>query len=232
MGRARRGVHGSADDGARRDDRERRAALDAARPWLLAGEPGVGDRCLPDRVRQLPAAGGTARRPTRPQADVPHRAGRVHARLGGVRDRRRSGRIDRGPVHPGARWRPRIGGGAGPADHGVSEAVGPRDRDERVHVHRLERRIDRPARRRRAHAVAELALDLLHQRADRDRDVRARKGADQRDRAHRRRPGRRRPRRGARDRVADARRLRDRQGHRIRLALGRIRSASARCRWH
>ena len=79
----------------------------------------------------------------------------------------------------------------------VSAAVGAGDRDERVHVHPRRRRFARAARRRRAHAVGRLALDLLHQRADRDRDLRARIGADQRDRAPRARARRRRGRRGA-----------------------------------
>ena len=185
VGGARGRVHGAADDGAGRDDRERRVALDAARPRLLAGQPGVGAGRVHDRVRQLPAAGRTPGRPARAQADVPHRRGDVHAGFGGVWAGERSARADRGPVRPGTGRRDRVGGGAGPARHRVSAAVRAGDRDERVHVHPRRRRLARAARRRRAHAVGRLALDLLHQRADRDRDLRARIGADQRDRAPR-----------------------------------------------
>ena len=111
--------------------------------------------------------------------------GDVHAGFGGVWDGGRSARVDRGAVRPGTGRRSGLGGGAGVAGHGLSAAVGAGDRDERVHVHPRRRRFARAARRWRAHADGRLALDLLHQRADRDRDLRARIGADQRDRASR-----------------------------------------------
>ena len=188
MGCAGRRLPRPADDGARRDDRERRAALDAARSRLLPGQPGLGHRRLHDRVRQLPAAGGPPRRPPRPQTDVLDRAGDLHGRLGGVRHRRQPGGSDRRPVRSGSRRRGGVGCGAGAAGDRVPEAVRARDRDERLYVHRLERRLDRAARRRRAHAGRQLALDLLHQRADRDHRVHARTRADHRDRASGRRP--------------------------------------------
>ena len=231
MGRARGRLHGPADDGARRDDRERRAALDAARPRLLAGQPGLGDRRLHDRVRQLPPAGGTARRPARPQADVPDRPGRVHARVGGVRRGRQPGLADRRALRPGSRRRGGLGGGAGAAGHRVLRAARARDRDERLHLHHCQRRLDRAARRRRPHPGGQLALDLLHQRPDRHPDLRPRAVPDQRDHSDRPRTWHRRGRLAARHRRADAGRLRNRQGDRVRLAVGphaRLRRSGAR----
>ena len=51
LGRAGRRMPRTADGGARRDDRERRAAADAGRPPLLPGEPHLGGRRLHDRLR-------------------------------------------------------------------------------------------------------------------------------------------------------------------------------------
>ena len=45
--------------------------------------------------------------------------------------------------------------------------------DRRLRLRRLRRRLDRPARRRRADAVDQLALDLLREHPDRDRHRRA-----------------------------------------------------------
>ena len=65
LGRARRRLPRAADDRARRDDRERRAALDPARPRLQPGEPDLGRQRLPGHVRQ-PAAAGRAGSATSP----------------------------------------------------------------------------------------------------------------------------------------------------------------------
>ena len=220
LDRARRAVPRPADDGPRRDDRERRAALHPARPALLPGQPHVGDRRLPDHLRRLPAARRPGRRPDRAQARVPDRARPVHRRVGAVRDRQQPGAADRRPPAAGSRRRGRLE--RDPGDHrdrvpGQGRA-GQGDGPVRVRVRR--RRLDRPARRRRADAVARLALDLLRQRADRRARVPARIGADRGERGHR--PRRRRGRaRLDPDHARDhARRLRDRQVDRIRAALG------------
>ena len=60
LDRPLRALRGHADDRARRDRRERRAALDPGRPRLLAVEPGLGRERLPDRVRRPAAAGRAA----------------------------------------------------------------------------------------------------------------------------------------------------------------------------
>ena len=69
-------VHGR----ARRDDRERRAALDPARAALLALEPAVGGQRLHADVRRLPAARRPGGRPARAQATVRRRASRCSRR--------------------------------------------------------------------------------------------------------------------------------------------------------
>src|SRR6266498_112975 len=78
----RRAVHGC--PGHR--DRERRVALDQARPRLLPGEPPVGDQRLRTRLRRLPPARRTGGRPARAPAHLPGRRGRVHGRLVPRRD--------------------------------------------------------------------------------------------------------------------------------------------------
>ena len=72
-------------------------------------------------------------------------------------------------------------------------------------------RVDRPAGRRRADRGADLALDLLRQRADRCRRLGAGHAAARAGARPRPARGRRRARRRARDRRADARRLHDRR---------------------
>ena len=96
--------------------------------------------------------------------------------------------------------------------------AGQSDGPVRVRVRR--RRLDRPARRRRADAVAGLALDLLRQRPDRSARVRARLDADRGERGHRPRRRRRRARLGADHAGDDARRVRDREVERLRPVLG------------
>src|SRR5205807_1176652 len=48
------------DDRPRHDDRERGAAVDQERSGLLAGQPGVGRECLPDRLCRRLTAGRPA----------------------------------------------------------------------------------------------------------------------------------------------------------------------------
>ena len=74
--------HRAAARGARRDDREHRAAVRPARPRLLRRLPPVGDHRLRARVRQPAAARRAHRRPLRPQVDVHRRAARLRRRIG------------------------------------------------------------------------------------------------------------------------------------------------------
>ena len=95
--------------------------------------------------------------------------------------------------------------------------------DRRVRVRRLRRRLRRPARRRRDHAVDRLALDLLREHPHRHRNRRVRHAPARARRRHRPQRGRRHARRDPDHRRADARRLHDRQARR-RRRLGRGRT--------
>ena len=80
--------------------------------------------------------------------------------------------------------------------------------------------LDRPAGRRRADPVDQLALDLLRQHPDRDRRGAGRDAPDREGQGRGPRPRRRLPRRGPDHGLPDARRLHDRQaGRRHRLDL-------------
>ena len=129
------------------------------------------------------------------------------------------GDADRRALRAGDRRRRRLGGDPRDHRHRVPRESRAGEGDGHVRVRLRRGRLDRAARRRRADAVAELALDLLRERADRRGHVRARLRADRGEPGHR--PRRRRRRRRvdpdhARD---DARRLRDRKVDRIRPAL-------------
>ena len=106
----------------------------------------------------------------------------------------------------------------------VSEFPGTRDRAKAMSVYMF---VGGRAAARRACSlgglltdVARLALDLLHQPADRPRHAAARPRVHRRERGDRARRRRRRARRDAGDGRADARRLRDRRLGRPRLGLG------------
>ena len=198
-------------------------------------EPRVGRQRLPDRVRRPAAAGRPPRRPDRAPAHLPRRRRAVHARLGAVRRWRRAQ-----TVLVAARFVQGIGGAMtsavilGHDRDDVPRAARAGQGDRRVRVRRLGGRLCRAARRRRADAVDQLALDLLREHADRHRHDRVRGAAPAGARpGHRLRRGRRRPGRGADHERADARRLHDRQAGR-RKGLGRLRarccSAAARSR--
>ena len=107
--------------------------------------------------------------------------------------------------------------------------------DRRLRLRRLRRRLDRPAARRRAHRRDQLALDLLHQRADRHRHRAARAAATStpaRASGSARAPTSRV--RCCSPRGADARRLHDPRRHRAgwgspqTLGLGAVSLAAAR----
>ena len=86
---AGRRLHGDVHAAARHHDRERRAAVDRARPRRRPRRPAVGRRRLRAHARGAAADGRLARRPRRPPARVPDRPRRLHRRLGAVRARRR-----------------------------------------------------------------------------------------------------------------------------------------------
>ena len=83
-----RRLHGDVHAAARHHDRERRAALDRARPRRRPHRPAVGDRRLRAHARRAAADGRLARRPGRPPARVRDRPRHLHRRLGAVRARR------------------------------------------------------------------------------------------------------------------------------------------------
>ena len=144
------------------------------RPALLAVEPGVGRQRVPDRVRRPAAAGRPARRPDRAPPHLPRRADGVHVGVAGVRPRRQPGAADRRAVRPGHRRRDDLRGDPRHDRDDVPEAVRAGQGDRRLQLRGRGRRRDRSARRRRPDAGDQLALDLLRQRADRDRHRRLR----------------------------------------------------------
>ena len=166
---ALRALRRHADDRARRDDRERRAALDPGRPRLLAEQPRLGRQRLPDRLRRPAAARRPHRRPDRPAPHLPDRPRRLHRRLAAVRGRPDAGDADRRALRPGRRRRADLGRDPRDDRDDVPRAARAGEGDRRLRLRRLRRRLDRPAGRRRPDRGDQLALDLLHQPADRHR---------------------------------------------------------------
>ena len=73
------------------------------------------------------------------------------------------------PLRPGRRRRDDLRRDPRDDRDDVPGAAGAGEGDRRLQLRRLGRRLDRPARRRRADPGDQLALDLLHQHPDRDR---------------------------------------------------------------
>ena len=178
LDRPGRAVPGPADDRARRDHRQRRPAVNPARPALHPAEPDLGDERLPDHVRRLPAARRPDGRPGGPEEGFPRRPGAVHGGVDAVRCVGQSDDADRRAPAAGHRRGDRVERDPRDHRHRVSRRGRAGARDGRVRVRLRGRRLDRPARRGRAHAVAQLALDLLRQRPRRGARVCARVGAD------------------------------------------------------
>ena len=84
-------VHGA----GRRDDRQRRRAVDPRRPAHHRGRARARHRRLPDRLRGPAHHRRAARADPRLPARVPARRGRLHRRLAAVRPRARPDRADR-----------------------------------------------------------------------------------------------------------------------------------------
>ena len=143
-----------------------------------------------------------------------------------VRALRQPGDADRGALRPGRRRRAELRRDPRHDRDDVPQAGRAGEGDRHLQLRRLRGRLDRPAGRRRADPGARLALDLLRQRADRRSprwSSRARLLEPEAGLGLQRR--RRRPRRGARDRRADARRLHDRR----RALVAARRAGRRRC---
>ena len=166
-----------------------------------------------------------------PQDRVPCRPRRLHRGVAAVRRGAEPGSARRRPLHPGRGGRDDVCGDPRNDRHDVPRTAGAGEGDRRLRLRGLRRRIDRPARRRRAHRVDQLALDLLHQHPDRDRHRAPGSPPARRRGGHRLRRGRRHPRRRADHQLADARRVHHRRPRRPRTAGARAaRSGSARSR--
>ena len=150
---------------ARPDDRVHRAADDRRRPQGRLAHR-LGHHRVPARHHGVHAAVGQARRPVRPEGLLPGRDRHLPDRLDPVRPQHVHVRAHRVPRDAGAGRRRPDGRRAG---HRRRHRLAPRARQVRGPVRRGLRpgQRDRPAARRRLRGQPDLALDLLHQRADR-----------------------------------------------------------------
>ena len=217
-----RAVHGR----ARRDGRERRAAVDPARPRLLAGRPAVGDQRLHARVRRLPAARRPRRRPRSAASGCSSRAwSSSRSPRCSTGSRRSAGMLIAARGAAGPRRRARLPRRAVDHHDDVRRGRGAHEGARRLERDRGRRRRLRPAARRHPHRPAVVGVDLLRQRADRHRRGRCSRCATCPESRAPDRPDSVRPRRrGHRDRRPHRARLRDRQGAGVRLGLGAARS--------
>ena len=129
----------------------------------------MGRERLSADLRRLPAPRRAARRSLRPPAPVPDRDRALHARFARVRPLEQPGSADRGARGAGPRRRCRLRRLASAHDDALHRAGRAREGDGHLRLRRLGRRLDRRAARRRAYRLAQLALDLPRQRADRHR---------------------------------------------------------------
>ena len=185
LDRSLRALRGDADDRARRHRGQRRAAVDPGRSGLLAVEPGVGRERLSDRFRRPAAALRALRRHPRPQERLPGRPRRLHGRLAAVRRGAEPGAARRGALHPGRRRRDDVRRDPRHDRDDVPRAARAGEGDRHLRVRRFRRRVDRPARGRRADRVDQLALDLLRQHPDRHRHGGPRRAAARAGQGHR-----------------------------------------------
>ena len=154
---------------ARRDHRQRRAAVDPRRPRLQRDDAGLGRQRLPAHLRRLPPPRRPARRPVRPSPRLPGRHRRLHRRLARLRPGDRASAARDRARRAGHRRRDRRRGRARPADAPVHRGRRARQGDGRVRLRLRRRRLDRRAARRRPHRRLRLALGLPRQPADRRR---------------------------------------------------------------
>ena len=159
-----RAVH----DHARQHRRERGAAVDAAVASHVAVGARVGGGRLRVDVRRVHAHGRQARRLRRSPADLHGRPRRLHRGESRVRSRPERRLPDRSARRAGPG---RCADEPGDAldHHGHVPAARARQGDRHLGGRVRDGACDRPARRRTAHRARQLELDLLHQRAGRDR---------------------------------------------------------------
>ena len=220
-------LHGPSDGGARRDDREHRAACHPPLAGLLAGRAAVDGRRVHPRAGKPAHAGRFHRRPRRAQARVPARLAGVLARFASVRACADAGCADRRPGASGDRRLDAEPGGD--VDHPQrvrrSGRAGPRDRRLRGDV-RAQHRARACARRhacRRRRLAGRLPRERAGRRAGGPRHPPVRARVACRAAA----PGRsRRP--APRDRRPGIAHVRDHRGARPRLGLDRHRGGTRR----
>ena len=190
----------------------------------------MGGQLVHAHVRRLPPPRRTGRRPARAQAGLPRGRRRLHGRFVPERDRRLLDVADPGARPPGLRRRAHRSRRALDPDDDVRRGRGPDEGARRVGGDRHRWRRGRPAARRDPRRPVLLAVDLLRQRARRDRHVHRVAHLRARVTRRRRAPELRRPGRGHGDRGTDRARLRDRErpegGLDVRhdVALGRARA--------
>ena len=173
LARALRALPRGHHDRPRRDDRERRLAVDSRRPRVLAGLAGLGRERLPPHLRRLPASGRPARGSVRAPAALSHRDLGLHCRFARVRARHLADIPHRRARGSGPRRRHRLRRRA-LADHDhVHRARRTCEGDGRRRLRALRRRDCRRAPRRHPHGPLELALDLSRQHPRRRRRLRA-----------------------------------------------------------
>ena len=207
--RLSRAVHGR----PRQPDRHGRASLDPHRPRRVPAAARVDRQRLHPRLRRHAHPRRRARRPLRPQADLPRRARALHRveRRRGARARRRRARRRAGAA--GRRRRDRRAAHADAARRGVPGRAA-RRRARHLVRHQRHGHRARPARRRRGRRRPLVAVDLLDQRPARRRPAPARRRLPARE------PRRGDPARPPRRRARDGRPVRPRVRPRPRSGRG------------
>ena len=212
---------------------------DQDRPPLQPGEPPVGRDGLLDPLRRRAPARRPHGRPARAPAAVHGRPRALHGQLAAGRARLVGGLADRLPVAAGPRGGAALAGGALDPDDHLRGRTRAEPRAGRLGRRLRQRRRGRRAARRRPDELAQLVVDLLHQRPGRPGRARARSAPAGREPRGGRSPPLRRPRGGGDHRRPDAARLRDDPRRTARLGLGgddraarRVRRADRRVRRH
>jgi hypothetical protein len=164
-----RAVHGD----ARQHHRERGPAEHPARPGRRRVRAAAGGR-QPAADRRL------ARRPVRPPAGVPRRAGGVHRQLGAVRPGAQPGGAGRRARPAGGRRRRAAADHPGDRGRDLPRPAGARAGDRAVVGRVGDGAGGRPGAWRAAHRCARLALGVLRQRAGRRGGVPGGRAGDRR----------------------------------------------------
>ncbi len=160
--RGRRAVHGVAGPVGR----ERRTPADRGRPGIQRGGRDLGDLRLRPHLRRAAPARRQGCRPVWPQAGAAARARPVRPRLARRRPRSGTRPACRRPCRAGHRRRRPGPGRAGPADRDVPRGPGPRPGLRSLERDECRRRRPRRPVRWPAHAVRQLALGDVRERAD------------------------------------------------------------------